>query len=117
MPDPHQIHPGNGKPTKAEGIFFLGNELSTGKEIWLTNDDCRQHFLILGTTGAGKALPDDAPIHTIRGWRTMADIRVGDRISMPDGTSAWVDGDFPQGELDIYRVTLDRKSTRLNSRH
>jgi type IV secretory pathway VirB4 component len=26
----------------------------TGKQVWLTNDDCRQHFLVVGTTGAGK---------------------------------------------------------------
>jgi len=52
--DPHERHPGTGKPLKANGIFFLGNELKTGKEVWLTNSDCRQHFLVLGTTGAGK---------------------------------------------------------------
>ncbi len=38
----------------AQGIFFMGNEISTNKEIWLSNSDCRQHFLVLGTTGAGK---------------------------------------------------------------
>ncbi|MHA6346938.1 TraM recognition domain-containing protein [Roseivivax sp. CAU 1761] len=52
--DPHQPHPGNGKPTSAKGIFFLGNEMKTGKEVWLTNDDARQHFLVVGTTLAGK---------------------------------------------------------------
>ena len=38
----------------AQGIIFMGNEISTNKEIWLSNSDCRQHFLVLGTTGAGK---------------------------------------------------------------
>lgn len=52
--DLNQLHPGTGKPQKASGIFHLGNEIKTGKEVWLTNDDCRQHFLVLGTTGAGK---------------------------------------------------------------
>jgi len=52
--DPHERHPATGKPSQANGIFFLGNELKTGKEVWLTNSDCRQHFLVLGTTGAGK---------------------------------------------------------------
>jgi intracellular multiplication protein IcmO len=42
------------KPGKADGIFFLGNDIKTGKEVWLTNSDCRQHFLLLGTTGTGK---------------------------------------------------------------
>ena len=52
--DPNEIDPGTRKPSQAKGIFFLGNEMRTGKELWLTNSDCRQHFLVLGTTGAGK---------------------------------------------------------------
>lgn len=52
--DDNQPHPATGAPTKAKGIFYLGNEIKTGKEVWLTNDDCRQHFLVIGTTGAGK---------------------------------------------------------------
>lgn len=54
LPDPNQLHPATGKPSTAEGIFFLGNEIKTGKEVWLTNSDARQHFLVVGTTGAGK---------------------------------------------------------------
>jgi intracellular multiplication protein IcmO len=52
--DSHERSPATGKAQKSGGIFFLGNELRTGKEVWLTNSDCRQHFLVLGTTGAGK---------------------------------------------------------------
>ncbi len=52
--DQHEPDPENGKPSKSKGIFFLGNEIKTGKEVWLTNSDCRQHFLLLGTTGTGK---------------------------------------------------------------
>lgn len=52
--DAHERNPADGRPQASGGIFFLGNELRTGKEVWLTNSDCRQHFLILGTTGAGK---------------------------------------------------------------
>lgn len=54
MLDQHEPHPATNAPMKANGIFFMGNELRTGKEVWLTNSDCRQHFLVLGTTGAGK---------------------------------------------------------------
>lgn len=54
MPDPNQPHPATGAPMSGQGIFFIGNDLKTGKEVWLTNSDCRQHFLVLGTTGAGK---------------------------------------------------------------
>jgi intracellular multiplication protein IcmO len=95
------------KPGDADGIFFLGNDIKTGKEVWLTNSDCRQHFLLLGTTGTGKALPLDADVHTPLGWKKMADIRVGDLVTTPDGRSAPVTGYYPQGKLDIYRVTFE----------
>lgn len=54
MRDINEPHPATGAPMMSNGIFFMGNELRTGKEVWLTNSDCRQHFLVLGTTGAGK---------------------------------------------------------------
>jgi len=54
LPDPNEPDPATRRPTAARGIFLLGNEMATGKELWLTNSDCRQHFLVLGTTGAGK---------------------------------------------------------------
>lgn len=54
LPDHNEPHPKTGAPTIGQGIFFLGNDMTTGKELWLTNSDTRQHFLVLGTTGAGK---------------------------------------------------------------
>lgn len=54
MLDPHERSPVDGRASPAKGIFFLGNEMKTGREVWLTNSDMRQHFLVLGTTGAGK---------------------------------------------------------------
>lgn len=104
LPDYNQPHPKTGKPTEGDGIFFLGNELKTGKEIWLTNDDCRQHFLIVGTTGAGKALPVDALVHTPEGWRRNGDLAQGDTVSTPDGRSAKILGVYPQGSLEMRSV-------------
>lgn len=52
--DRNELSPANRSPQKADGIFFLGNDMTSGKELWLTNSDCRQHFLVLGTTGSGK---------------------------------------------------------------
>jgi len=48
------LAPGTKKPYKGRGIFFLGNEAGTNKEIWATNEDMRTHVLVMGTTGAGK---------------------------------------------------------------
>ncbi len=52
-PDPKEAVLGQ-KPPMGKGIFFFGNRIKDGKQLWLTNDDCRQHFLVLGTTGSGK---------------------------------------------------------------
>src|SRR5690606_30857731 len=61
MLDGNELHPSTKKPQTAQGIFYLGNVIARtvgsrdeGKQIWLTNSDCRQHFLVVGTTGAGK---------------------------------------------------------------
>ena len=116
--DPHQPHPGNGKPTKAKGIFFLGNENKSGKEVWLTNDDARQHFLVVGTTGAGKAQPLDAMVHTPSGFVAMGDIEVGHTVSTPDGSTALVKGVYPQGEVDIVAFEFsDGRKTEACTDH
>ena len=62
------------------------------------------HLLVVGTTGAGKAQPLTARVHTPGGWRTMGDLQVGDTVSTPDGGSARITGVFPQGAIPIYRV-------------
>ncbi|MEX3917871.1 hypothetical protein AB4Y43_16765 [Paraburkholderia sp. BR10872] len=46
---------------QADGILYLGNQRSPDrgehlKELWATNDDCRTHMLLMGTTGSGKTV-------------------------------------------------------------
>ncbi len=48
--------PGTTKPRKSRGIYFIGNELVTNEELWLSNDDMRTHMLIFGSTGSGKTV-------------------------------------------------------------
>ncbi len=52
--DHNDLLPGNNKPRKARGICLFGNEISTGEELWFSNDDMRTHCLIFGSTGSGK---------------------------------------------------------------
>ncbi|MBS0286303.1 MAG: TraM recognition domain-containing protein [Proteobacteria bacterium] len=54
LPDYNDTIPGTTKPKTAQGIAFFGNEKSTGKELWFSNDDMRTHVLIFGSTGSGK---------------------------------------------------------------
>lgn len=88
----------------AEGIVYLGNDIATRQELWLTNSDARRHIFTLGTTGSGKALPLDALVRTPEGWKRNGDLRPGDRIRRPDGTESTVESIHPQGRMKLYRV-------------
>lgn len=52
--DKNQPNPSTGKPIKAKGISFYGNDINSGEQLWFANDDVRTHTLIFGTTGSGK---------------------------------------------------------------
>ena len=53
------------------------------------------HILIAGATGAGKALALDTPIPTPRGWTTMGEVRIGDRVFDENGEPCLVTGATP----------------------
>jgi intracellular multiplication protein IcmO len=46
--------PGRGGYAKPEGLFFLGNRMQDGRELWLKAKDILTHMLLFGTTGSGK---------------------------------------------------------------
>lgn len=104
--DPGQPDLQTGLPSLAEGITYFGNERKTKKELWFNNSDMRTHILIFGTTGAGKALRKKEWIHTPKGWKRNEDLKLGELISTPTGSSSII-GIFPQGELQLYKVIFE----------
>lgn len=56
--------------------------------------------------GFGKAQPLDSAIQTPQGPKRMGDIRVGDRVCTPRGTTTVV-AVHPQGLKKVYRVTFE----------
>lgn len=52
--DPKELSLANGKPTPAEGIIYMGNDIDSQEEVWLTDTQARTHMLFMGTTGSGK---------------------------------------------------------------
>jgi hypothetical protein len=56
--------------------------------------------------GLGKAQPLDAKILTPTGWTTIGELAVGQAVVGSDGTPTKVTGVFPQGELEVFRVTF-----------
>ena len=57
-------------------------------------------------TGKGKALKNGTHVRVPGGWRRIELLRVGDHVVSRDGTPTQVLGVYPQGEVDLYRVTF-----------
>ncbi|MGD3108097.1 helicase-related protein [Streptomyces sp. YGL11-2] len=64
------------------------------------------HRLLQGEVGSGKAQPLDALVLTPRGFRPMGEMAPGTEVVVPDGGIALVDGVFPQGEREVWRLVL-----------
>ncbi|MEU5890858.1 helicase-related protein [Streptomyces sp. NPDC047461] len=76
------------------------------------------HRLLQGEVGSGKAQPLDSLVLTPAGFRPMGDLRVGDEVVVPDGEIALIDGVFPQGERDVWRLVLsDGSSVECDDEH
>ncbi|MEU3982178.1 helicase-related protein [Streptomyces sp. NPDC026672] len=76
------------------------------------------HRLLQGEVGSGKAQPLDSLVLTPTGFRRMGDMRVGDEVVVPSGEVAPVDGIFPQGERDVWRIVLsDGSSVECDDEH
>lgn len=69
-------------------------------------------------TGSGKAQPLTAKIKVPGGWSTMGEMYVGKEIIAKDGTISKVTGVFPQGEMQLYKITFaDGRSTECCASH
>nr|BFD93426.1 hypothetical protein KitaXyl93_47860 [Kitasatospora sp. Xyl93] len=80
--------------------------------------DHPMHRLLQGEVGSGKAQPLDALVLTPGGFKAMGDIRVGDLVVTPSGDLAPVEGVFPQGERDVWRLVLsDGSSVECDDEH
>jgi ATP-dependent DNA helicase RecG len=76
------------------------------------------HRLLQGEVGSGKAQPLDSLVLTPRGFRRMGDLRGGDEVVVPAGEIALIDGVFPQGERDVWRIVLcDGSSVECDDEH
>lgn len=80
-------------------------------------------FLLTGSTGVGKAVADDelvpVPLDVDwRGWKRHGDLVPGDKVFNRKGEPVEVLGVFPQGEREVYRVTLaDGRQVTVDGNH
>lgn len=67
----------------------------------------RGGMCILACAGSGKALKNGTGVLTPDGYVKIEELRVGDTISSVTGGKQVVEGVFPQGKKDIYKVKFD----------
>lgn len=66
-----------------------------------------RNFLLVGPRGCGKAQPLFSKILTPHGFVYMGDIQIGEKVFTSQGNIGRVSEIYPQGERDIYLITLD----------
>lgn len=82
---------------------------------WLTS---RPATLLGDEMGLGKAQPLDAKLLTPNGWIAMGEVRAGMQVVGSNGLPCTVIGVYPQGEKEIYKVTMtDGSSTECCDDH
>lgn len=72
-------------------------------------------FIVAGETSMGKALSMDEPILTPTGWVRNKDLKVGDEVCSVDGEKSFVQGIYPQGVKDMYRITFADGRSAISS--
>lgn len=61
----------------------------------------------------GNALPLTSKVLTPSGFKLMKDIKVGDEVIDPYGEASFVTGVFPKGKRDLYKISLQDKSSAI----
>jgi replicative DNA helicase len=75
-------------------------------------------IIVAGRPSMGKAQPLDAKVRTRIGWRPMGDLKIGDELASLDGRPSIVQGIYPQGRRQIYRVRFsDGRSAECCAEH
>ena len=62
-------------------------------------------IIVCARPGAGKALRNSEPVLLVDGtWKPIGDLTVGEQVASTDGKPSTVQGVFPQGQKQLYRV-------------
>lgn len=62
--------------------------------------------LLTASRGSGKALLNGTKVLTPSGWVNIENFKVGDIVTTPDGNTSEVEGVFPQGVTENYKITF-----------
>lgn len=102
----------------ARGLLYLGNRMSDGAEVWQSASDAVRHWLMFGTTGAGKPQPVDEPVLTPEGWVPIGHLEPGDLVIGSAGLPVRVSEIHPKGRMPVMMLTTgDGRSVSATPDH
>lgn len=81
------------------------------EQVQKTGRPFRNTLALTGTGGLGKAQPLDASVLTPHGFVAMKDLKIGDEIIDPEGEKSFIEGIFPRGKMDVYKISFSDGSS------
>ena len=88
--------------------------------FWQDGSPMQDKFMVVadGSVRSGKEQPLDANVLTLKGFRKMGEIQVGDEVIARTGVPTKVINIYPQGEKDVWGITFsDGRYTECGKEH
>ena len=77
------------------------------EDILLSDSEAQNNVYLFGEAGTGKAMPLSSKVLAEDGWKTFAEIKVGDKVWGEDGNLYEVDGVYDRGIKSVYGITMN----------
>jgi hypothetical protein len=77
------------------------------EDVLLSDAEAQNNVYLFGEAGTGKAMPLSSRILVENGWKTFAEIKVGDKVWGEDGNLYEVDGVYDRGVKSVYGITMN----------
>ena len=77
------------------------------EDVLLSDLEAQNNVYLYGEAGTGKAMPLSSKVLAEDGWKTFAEIKVGDKVWGEDGNLYEVDGVYDRGIKSVYGITMN----------
>lgn len=77
------------------------------EDVLLSDLEAQNNVYLYGEAGTGKAMPLSSKVLAEDGWKTFAEIKVGDKVWGEDGNLYEVDGVYDRGMKSVYGITMN----------
>ena len=110
---PHEVD------LKVNPKFVLRDDQEEAYRFLVQDDNIDFHTPLLSMPmGSGKSQPLSSMIRVPGGWKRMGNLKIGDLVHCPDGTSSIVCGIYPQGKKSTVRFYFgDGRSSESSYDH